>query len=127
MPPNVLGLVDLGRALGLEVVAEGVESEAQRARLLDGRCVSGQGFLFAAPLGATDAELLLLGQRPAPCCQAAARLIRRQPIRCLRGARVSAPPGRGRPPSLWVVGVGLFGRDLWSTGARGTAAAVTWR
>jgi hypothetical protein len=26
-----------------------------------------------------------------------------------------------------VVGVGLFGRDLCSTGARGTAAAVTWR
>jgi diguanylate cyclase (GGDEF)-like protein/PAS domain S-box-containing protein len=64
MPPIVRGLVDLGRALDLEVVAEGVESEAQRARLLDGRCVSGQGFLFAAPLEATDAELLLLGQRP---------------------------------------------------------------
>ncbi|MGR6967769.1 putative bifunctional diguanylate cyclase/phosphodiesterase [Geodermatophilus sp. URMC 61] len=64
MPPIVRGLVDLGRALDLEVVAEGVESEAQRARLLDGRCVSGQGFLFAAPLEATDAELLLLGRRP---------------------------------------------------------------
>ncbi|MGY1703875.1 putative bifunctional diguanylate cyclase/phosphodiesterase [Geodermatophilus sp. SYSU D00697] len=64
MPPIVRGLVDLGRALDLEVVAEGVESEAQRARLLDGRCAVGQGYLFARPLEATDAELLLLGQRP---------------------------------------------------------------
>ncbi|MGY1640069.1 putative bifunctional diguanylate cyclase/phosphodiesterase [Geodermatophilus sp. SYSU D00703] len=64
MPPIVRGLVDLGRALDLEVVAEGVESEAQRARLLDGRCARGQGYLFARPLEATDAELLLLGQHP---------------------------------------------------------------
>ncbi|MGY1624263.1 putative bifunctional diguanylate cyclase/phosphodiesterase [Geodermatophilus sp. SYSU D00965] len=63
MPPIVRGLVDLGRALDLEVVAEGIESEAQRAMLLDGRCARGQGYLFAHPLEATDAELLLLGQR----------------------------------------------------------------
>jgi diguanylate cyclase (GGDEF)-like protein/PAS domain S-box-containing protein len=64
MPPIVRGLVDLGRALDLEVVAEGIESEGQRDRLLEGRCASGQGYLFARPLEATDAELLLLGQRP---------------------------------------------------------------
>jgi EAL domain-containing protein (putative c-di-GMP-specific phosphodiesterase class I) len=61
IPPIVRGLIDLGRALGLEVVAEGVEHGAQRRRLLDGRCPRGQGYLFARPLEATDAELLVLG------------------------------------------------------------------
>ncbi|MGY1824136.1 putative bifunctional diguanylate cyclase/phosphodiesterase [Geodermatophilus sp. SYSU D00079] len=64
LPPIVRGLIDLARALGLDVVAEGVETPAQRARLQAGRCGRAQGYLFAAPLEATDAELLLLGQRP---------------------------------------------------------------
>nr|WP_239522544.1 EAL domain-containing protein [Geodermatophilus sabuli] len=64
MPPIVRGLIDLGRALDLEIVAEGVESEAQRARLQTGRCDRAQGYLFARPLEATDAELLLLGRFP---------------------------------------------------------------
>ncbi|MBB3082921.1 putative bifunctional diguanylate cyclase/phosphodiesterase [Geodermatophilus sabuli] len=64
LPPIVRGLIDLARALDLEVVAEGVETPAQRARLQAGRCARAQGYLFAAPLEATDAELLLVGQRP---------------------------------------------------------------
>jgi diguanylate cyclase (GGDEF)-like protein/PAS domain S-box-containing protein len=64
LPPIVRGLIDLARALDLDVVAEGVETPAQRARLQAGRCERAQGYLFAAPLEATDAELLLLGQRP---------------------------------------------------------------
>ena len=58
----VHGLVQLGRTLGLEVVAEGVETEAQRDRLREERCDLAQGWLFAKPLEADEAELLLLSQ-----------------------------------------------------------------
>ncbi|TYP84598.1 putative bifunctional diguanylate cyclase/phosphodiesterase [Blastococcus xanthinilyticus] len=67
LPPIVRGLVELGRTLDLEIVAEGVEDERQRDLLRDARCEFAQGYLFAAPLSATDAELLLLGRTvPAP-------------------------------------------------------------
>jgi diguanylate cyclase (GGDEF)-like protein len=61
----VHGLVQLGRTLRLEVVAEGVETTGQRDRLQAERCDSAQGYLFSAPLEEADAELLLL-EAPAP-------------------------------------------------------------
>ncbi|MBQ1023063.1 bifunctional diguanylate cyclase/phosphodiesterase [Micromonospora sp. C95] len=42
--------LDLGRSLGLVVVAEGVEREAQRHTLWELGCSAGQGHLFARPL-----------------------------------------------------------------------------
>jgi diguanylate cyclase len=48
----VRSTVDLGRSLGLVVVAEGVESEPERQRLWELGCVAGQGHLFARPLPA---------------------------------------------------------------------------
>ena len=42
-------VVGLGRELGLDVVAEGVETEAQRDALVALGCRYGQGFLFARP------------------------------------------------------------------------------
>jgi len=45
--------VDLGRGLGLVVVAEGVESEPQRRALWELGCTAGQGHLFARPMPAT--------------------------------------------------------------------------
>ncbi|MFB9234598.1 putative bifunctional diguanylate cyclase/phosphodiesterase [Plantactinospora siamensis] len=44
--------VDLGRSLGLVVVAEGVESEPQRQALWELGCAAGQGHLFARPMAA---------------------------------------------------------------------------
>jgi EAL domain-containing protein (putative c-di-GMP-specific phosphodiesterase class I) len=43
-------IIDLGRGLDLEVIAEGIETERQRERLRAGGCTLGQGFLFARPL-----------------------------------------------------------------------------
>ena len=60
MPPIVRGMIDLGRTLGLEIVAEGVETEAQRQLLVEGRCDLAQGYLFARPLEYVDASLLLV-------------------------------------------------------------------
>lgn len=45
----VRAIIDLGRALGLTVVAEGVETEAQRALLAGMVCPIGQGFLLGRP------------------------------------------------------------------------------
>ena len=59
VPAIVRGLLDLGRTLQLETVAEGIESSAQLAQLRDERCEFGQGFLFARPLRAEEAERLL--------------------------------------------------------------------
>ncbi|MDN4052043.1 EAL domain-containing protein [Massilia sp. YIM B02763] len=42
-------IVTLARQLQLDVVAEGVENEQQRAALIERGCTSFQGFLFAAP------------------------------------------------------------------------------
>ncbi|MFY1597247.1 putative bifunctional diguanylate cyclase/phosphodiesterase [Micromonospora sp. WMMD737] len=44
--------LDLGRSLGLDVVAEGVESEPQRRALWELGCTAGQGHLFARPVPA---------------------------------------------------------------------------
>ncbi|NYZ15003.1 EAL domain-containing protein [Azospirillum sp. RWY-5-1] len=43
-------IIDLARILDLKVVAEGVETTAHAARLMDFRCHMGQGYLYAPPL-----------------------------------------------------------------------------
>jgi diguanylate cyclase (GGDEF)-like protein len=43
-------ILRLGTTLNKQVVAEGIESEAQRARLLELGCRLGQGYLFSPPL-----------------------------------------------------------------------------
>jgi EAL domain-containing protein (putative c-di-GMP-specific phosphodiesterase class I) len=62
MPAILRGLINLGRTLDLEIVAEGIEEELQRTHLRDGGAGLAQGYLFAAPLERADAGLLLLGQ-----------------------------------------------------------------
>jgi diguanylate cyclase (GGDEF)-like protein/PAS domain S-box-containing protein len=52
-------IINLGRALQLEVIAEGVETEAQRAFLRQAGCEQFQGYLFAPALAAHDLEARL--------------------------------------------------------------------
>jgi EAL domain-containing protein (putative c-di-GMP-specific phosphodiesterase class I) len=47
-------LVHLGRALGIETLAEGIEHITQRDHLRAELCDLGQGYLFARPLPAGD-------------------------------------------------------------------------
>ncbi len=56
-------IVSLGETRGLEVVAEGVEREDQRRRLVDLGCRMGQGFLLAEPMDAGGTEAWLEERR----------------------------------------------------------------
>jgi EAL domain-containing protein (putative c-di-GMP-specific phosphodiesterase class I) len=50
----VTAIVQMAAALGLEVVAEGVETELQRVELVRLDCRRGHGYLFARPMPAAD-------------------------------------------------------------------------
>jgi len=52
-------LVELTRTLGIESVAEGVETEGQRSFLARAGCRLGQGFLFGPPVSAAEIAALL--------------------------------------------------------------------
>jgi diguanylate cyclase (GGDEF)-like protein len=53
----VHALIELGRALELEIIAEGVETDAQLRLLRQEGCDSAQGYLFAPPLARGHLEL----------------------------------------------------------------------
>jgi diguanylate cyclase (GGDEF)-like protein len=55
-------IVDLARALSLDVVAEGVETPAQRDVLVDLGCIYAQGWLFSKPLPAESLERFAWGE-----------------------------------------------------------------
>jgi diguanylate cyclase (GGDEF)-like protein len=55
----VRAMVQLGRALGLETVAEGVENDGQRVQLAAENVDAAQGFLFARPLDVEAVSRLL--------------------------------------------------------------------
>ncbi|HEY2916480.1 MAG TPA: EAL domain-containing protein [Candidatus Limnocylindrales bacterium] len=56
-------IVELGRALGLDVVAEGIETAAQADWFRELGCRYGQGFHFAKPLAPADMERFLRRRR----------------------------------------------------------------
>jgi diguanylate cyclase (GGDEF)-like protein len=58
-PALIHVLVELGRALGLRTLAEGIETTAQVSHLQRERCDGGQGFLLARPLPPEAIEELL--------------------------------------------------------------------
>jgi diguanylate cyclase (GGDEF)-like protein/PAS domain S-box-containing protein len=64
IPAIVRGLLELGRTLGLETVAEGVENIVQRDALQAHGCDLAQGFLYARPMTPVAAGGLLATQAP---------------------------------------------------------------
>jgi ammonium transporter, Amt family len=59
----VRAAIELGEALGVSVIAEGVEGDLQVRALRELGCGVGQGFLFARPLPVADAEVLVEAER----------------------------------------------------------------
>jgi diguanylate cyclase (GGDEF)-like protein/PAS domain S-box-containing protein len=55
----VRSLIDLGKTLDLELIAEGVELEVQLHELERQRCNMAQGYLFARPMSPEDLESML--------------------------------------------------------------------
>ena len=52
-------VLDLAQNLGLDVIAEGIESEVQAAQLREMGCPLGQGYLFSRPLTKGDAYAIV--------------------------------------------------------------------
>jgi diguanylate cyclase (GGDEF)-like protein len=52
-------LVQLGKALSIETLAEGIEQQHELSLLQEEQCDSGQGFLFARPLDVAAAEAFM--------------------------------------------------------------------
>ena len=61
--------IDATRAYGLEIIAEGVENEAQLHFLLATSCTLAQGYFFARPLPAEQVTQILRGQNPLPASE----------------------------------------------------------
>jgi len=58
-------VIAMAHSLGLKVVAEGVETEAQRQFLAANGCDQMQGYLFSRPVPAADCERFLAARVPA--------------------------------------------------------------
>ena len=81
--PRVISraIVELGRALGLEIVVEGIESQIQAEWFRSLGCQYAQGFYFARPLTPSQIEMFLSGGRagaPAASITSIARARRRR-------------------------------------------------
>ena len=62
----VKAIVGLAEALDMSCVAEGVETDAQRADLVDLGCELGQGYLWSKPMGALEARTWTGSRRSGP-------------------------------------------------------------
>ena len=76
----VRSLIAMAHNLGLEVIAEGVETTAQAEFLMQQKCEEAQGYLYSKPLPATDLEAYLRSRSlAAHASETADRRVTREP------------------------------------------------
>ena len=80
----VQAVISLAHALGLGLVAEGVECEAQLRQLRRLGCELAQGYYFSRPLSRQDADRLLMGS-PTEAAQIGISALLVQPVPALAG------------------------------------------
>ncbi len=73
----VLAIISMAHSLKLEVIAEGVETEAQLSYLARHRCDQIQGFYFSRPLPIREVEALMLAHMGMPIPGIATNTVRR--------------------------------------------------
>jgi diguanylate cyclase (GGDEF)-like protein/PAS domain S-box-containing protein len=93
----VRAIAAVAKSLGLEIVAEGIETAAQRDFLRNEGCPLGQGYLFSLPLAVEDFRWLLTSNATLPAGEAYG-----QPVRAGRS-------GLHMPAGIW-------GADLQTAG-----------
>ena len=60
----VRAIIQLGKSLGMQVIAEGVETNEQEAYIIKEGCHEGQGYLYSKPLSARALSAYLIqGER----------------------------------------------------------------
>ena len=84
----VHGIIHIAGAVGMRVVAEGIETDRQHRHLAEAACDIGQGYLYSEPVPFDQAVLLLERTWPPPA---------RRPSARGRGAPDPGAPG-GDPP-----------------------------
>jgi EAL domain-containing protein (putative c-di-GMP-specific phosphodiesterase class I) len=90
----VRAIVEIGRALSLTTVAEGIETPTELQRLRELGCVLGQGYLFAKPLE-RDAMADLVARKTGPVFAREVAMADRQgTVRAKRST-----PARSEPPA----------------------------
>ncbi|AZP11715.1 EAL domain-containing protein [Undibacterium parvum] len=71
----VRAIIALGINLGLNVIAEGVETAAQRSFLIENHCYSFQGYLFSKPIPAEAFQALIAMHKTLPIVSASQDLV----------------------------------------------------
>jgi EAL domain-containing protein (putative c-di-GMP-specific phosphodiesterase class I) len=75
----IRAVVNLGKNLGIKVVAEGIENMRQAKRLIELGCDYGQGFLFSRAVPASAVPALLVPEEGSTSRHLAPALVRRRP------------------------------------------------